>query len=115
MYVVAPTQLTAIADYVYEKEFYGKNGVETGTLGVPDNSFADTNAEIVYKIQNAYDNMEPRILTDDDKIIDKNAKYQVRIDKTIQDEYSKTGFTNLATLLCNLDLKTTAKEQGLIM
>ena len=31
-YQIAPTQLTAIADYVYEKEFYGINGVETGTL-----------------------------------------------------------------------------------
>ena len=71
-YQLAPTQLNATSEYVYEKEFYGKNGVETGTLGTPDNSFADTNAEIVYKIQNQYENMEPRVLTDDDKTIDKN-------------------------------------------
>ena len=37
MYVVAPTQLTSIADYVYEKEFYGKNGVEIGTLQNKEN------------------------------------------------------------------------------
>ena len=71
-YQLAPTQLNATSEYVYEKEFYGKNGVETGTLGTPDNSFADTNAEIVYKIQNQYENMEPRVLTDDNKTIDKN-------------------------------------------
>ena len=65
-------QLNATSDYVYEKTFYGKNGVENGTLGIPDNSFADTNAEMYNKIQNQYENMEPRILTDDDKTIDKN-------------------------------------------
>ena len=72
-YILAQTQLSATSDYVYEKEFYGKNGVETGTLTQDiSNSFADTNAEIVYKIQNQYENMEPRVLTDDDKTIDKN-------------------------------------------
>lgn len=71
-WILAPTQLSAIADYVYGKEFYGKNGVEIGTLGTPNNSFADISAEIVYKIQNQYENMEPRVLTDSDKTIDTN-------------------------------------------
>lgn len=71
-YVMTKNQLNATSDYVYEKTFYGKNGVETGTLGIPDNSFADTNAEVYNKIQNQYENMEPRILTDTDKTIDKN-------------------------------------------
>ena len=31
-WVLAPTQLSAIADYVYGEEFYGKNGLEVGTL-----------------------------------------------------------------------------------
>ena len=31
-YIPLTTQLNAISDYVYEKTFYGKNGVETGTL-----------------------------------------------------------------------------------
>lgn len=31
-WVLAPTQLTATPDYVCEKEFYGKNGIETGTM-----------------------------------------------------------------------------------
>lgn len=72
-YYLAPTQLTTTSDYVYEKEFYGKNGVETGTLtqGV-SNSFTDLNAEIYSKIQNAYNSMEPRILTDTDKTIEDN-------------------------------------------
>ncbi len=72
-YRLAPTQLTATSNDVYEKEFYGKNGVETGTLTQNvSNSFADINAEIYNKIQQVYDNMEPRILTNDDKTIDKN-------------------------------------------
>ena len=70
---LAPTQLTATSGYVYKQLlFYGKNGVESGTLGTPDNSFADTTAKAVYEIQNQYENMEPRILTDTDKTINKN-------------------------------------------
>ena len=91
-YQLAPTQLNATSEYVYEKEFYGKNGVETGTLGTPDNSFADTNAEIVYKIQNAYENMEPRVLTDNDKTIDKNIYLvPVKSDGTILLDTSKVS------------------------
>ena len=72
-YQIAPSQITATPDYVYEKEFYGKNGTETGTLTANvSNSFADTNAEIYNKIQQAYNNMTPRVLTDTDKTIDKN-------------------------------------------
>ena len=40
-YYYAPTQLTAIPDYVYEKEFYGQNGVETGTLQNKENLTKD--------------------------------------------------------------------------
>ena len=70
---LAPTQLTATSDYVYEQLlFYGKNGLESGTLGIPDNSFADSNAEVYNKIQTQYNNMTPRILADDDKTIDQN-------------------------------------------
>ena len=71
-YVSAPTQLSTLANDVYKSVFYGKNGVETGTLtDNVNNSFTDINAEVYSKIQNAYDNMEPRVLTDDDKTIDK--------------------------------------------
>ena len=40
-YYIAPTQLSAIADYVYEKEFYGKDGVEVGTLQNKENLTKD--------------------------------------------------------------------------
>ena len=70
---LAPTDLTTVADEVYLTKFYGKNGVTTGTLTTNvSNSFADTNAEIYNKIQQAYNNMTPRVLTDDAKTIDKN-------------------------------------------
>ena len=83
-YQLAHTQLSAIPEYVYGKEFYGQNGVEVGTLGTPNNSFVDTNAELVYKIQNAYENMEPRILTDDNKAIDRNIYFiPVKKDGTV--------------------------------
>lgn len=83
-YFIAPTQLSATSDYVYKEEFYGKNGVEAGTLGTPDNSFTDVNAEIAYKIQNAYENMEPRVLTDDDRTINKNIYFiPVKKDGTV--------------------------------
>ena len=72
-YQVATTQLTTTKDLVYNSTYYGKDGVNEGTLTQNvSNSFADANAEIYYKIQQVYDNMEPRILTDEDKEIDKN-------------------------------------------
>ena len=70
-YLPASTQLNATPDYVYEKKFYGKNGAGTGTLTQDiSNSFNDTNAEVYNTIQNQYESMEPRILTDSDKTID---------------------------------------------
>ena len=71
-YVMTKNQLNATSDYVYKQSFYGKNGIESGTLGTPDNSFADTNAEVYNKIQNQYENMEPRVLTNSDKNITGN-------------------------------------------
>lgn len=72
-YNITETQLDATADLLYNSIAYGKNGVIEGTITQNvSNSFADINAEIYYKIQQAYDNMEPRVLTDSDKTIDKN-------------------------------------------
>lgn len=97
-YMFAPTQLNATSDYVYGKEFYGKDGVETGTLtqGV-SNSFTDLNAEIYSKIQNAYDNMQPRILTDTDKTIDDNTLFvPAKFDGTpLLDTSNMTNMNNL--------------------
>ena len=41
LYIAAPTQLSATPDYVYKKEFYGKSGVETGTLQNKENLTKD--------------------------------------------------------------------------
>ena len=72
-YELAPTQLSAAKDSVFNSVYYGQDGVKEGSLTQNvSNSFADMNAEVYYKIQQAYDNMEPRILTDSDKAIDKN-------------------------------------------
>ena len=84
-YIPAQTQLTTVADEVYLTDFYGKNGVETGILSENiSNSFADTNAEIYSKIQNQYENMEPRVLTDSNKTINKNIYFiPVKKDGTV--------------------------------
>lgn len=49
----------------------------TGTLESaleinPDNTFADATAKEFYDIQAAYDNMQPRVLTNSDKTMDRN-------------------------------------------
>lgn len=101
-YLPAPTQLSAISGYVYEKEFYGKNGIEIGTLGAPDNSFADINAEIYNRIQNQYKTMEPRVLTDNDKIIDKNIYFiPTKNDGTPLLDISRV--TNMMSMFYNCD------------
>ena len=70
-YILADNQLDATLDYVYEKTFYGKNGVENGTLtNSVSNSFTDVSAEVFSKIQARYDALTPRVLTDNDKNID---------------------------------------------
>lgn len=75
-YIPASTQLTAITDKVYNSIYYGKDGVNEGTLTQNvSNSFADINAEVYSKIQQVYNNMEPRILTDGDKEIDQNIHF----------------------------------------
>lgn len=72
-YEIISAQLDATADYVYEKTFYGKNGVTEGTLTeTASNSFTDTSAAVYSQIKQRYDNMTPRVLTDSDKTIDKN-------------------------------------------
>lgn len=101
-YLPASTQLSAISGYVYEKEFYGKNGIEIGTLGAPDNSFADINAEIYNRIQNQYKTMEPRVLTDDDKTIDKNIYFiPTKNDGTPLLDISR--ITNMMSMFYNCD------------
>ena len=74
-YALTKTNLDVSSDYVYEKTFYGKNGVENGTLTTSvSNSFTDVSSAVYAKIQAQYDNMQPRVLTDQDKTIDKNIR-----------------------------------------
>ena len=64
-YVMTKNQLNATPDYVYEKTFYGKNGVETGLLLKNiSNKFDDKTAEIYSKIIEQYDNMDSIKITD---------------------------------------------------
>ena len=56
---------------------YGKNGnvVGDGSIMTPNNTFTDIPAMLYYNIQKQYDEMEPRILTDEDKEIDINIHF----------------------------------------
>ena len=92
------SQLDTTSDYVYEKTFYGKNGVENGILTTNvSNSFADVNAEVYAQIQEQYDNMQPRVLTDQDKTIDMSIKViPCKSDGTsLLDTSNVTDFSNM--------------------
>ena len=104
-YQLASTQLDATSSYVYGKTFYGQNGIGNGTLTTNvSNSFADINAEVVYKIQQQYENMTPRVLTDNDKTINKNIYFiPAKKDGTpLLDTSSVTGMTSLFERCVNL-------------
>lgn len=106
-YILADNQLDATLDYVYEKTFYGKNGVENGTLTTNvSNSFTDVNTEVYAQIQKQYDNMQPIILTDQDKSIDKNIYYiPVRSDGVVLIDTS--GVTDMSSMFVScINLRT---------
>lgn len=75
-YLIAPTQLTLSSSnqLLPDISAYGKNGNITGdgSICTPNNTFADIPAQLYYNIKKQYDVMTPRVLTDDDKTIDKN-------------------------------------------
>ena len=104
-YLIVKAQLTATPDYVYEKEFYGKNGIENGALTQNvSNSFTDINAKVYSKIKSQYENIEPRVLTDDDKTIDTNIYcIPVKSDGTpLLDTSSVTNMESMFTSCTNL-------------
>ena len=104
-YILASTQLTSTADKVYNSIYYGKDGVNEGTLTQNvSNSFADINAEIYYNIQQTYNNMEPRVLTDSDKTIDKNIYFiPTKLDGTaLLDTSQVTNMSNMFENCSNL-------------
>ena len=104
---LAPTGLTTAADEVYLTKFYGKNGVTTGTLTTNvSNSFADTNAAVYKKVQQAYNNMTPRVLTDTDKTIDKSIYFiPTKPDGTVL--LDTRAVTNMGSMFSNCNNLTT--------
>ena len=59
-YEFVSSQLTTTKDLVYNSTYYGKDGVNEGTLtSAPANTLDDVNAEVYYKLMQFYDNMEP--------------------------------------------------------
>lgn len=69
-YYLRPAQCDATANYVYGKTFYGKNGVETGTLvSTVSANFNDISAEMYNEIQSKYDEITPLKLTDNNKTV----------------------------------------------
>lgn len=73
---------------------YGKNGNVTGdgSICTPNNTFADIPAQLYYNIKKQYDVMTPKILTDDNKTIDKNIYFiPVKSDGTILLDTSKVS------------------------
>lgn len=106
-YFTAQNQLTAIADKVYNSMYYGKDGVNEGILTQNvSNSFADINAEIYYNIQQTYNNMEPRVLTDSDKTIDKNIYFiPTKSDGTaLLDTSNVTNMSHMFSSCINLSI-----------
>ena len=78
-YQTAPNQytLTSSNQLLPNISAYGKNGNVTGdgSIMTPNNTFTDIPAMLYYNIQKQYDEMEPRILTDEDKEIDVNIHF----------------------------------------
>ena len=93
-YLIASTQLTLNnpSQLLPDISAYGKNGNITGdgSICTPNNTFADIPAQLYYNIKKQYDVMTPRVLTDDDKTIDKNIYFiPVKSDGTILLDTSK--------------------------
>lgn len=95
-YLIASTQLTLSSSnqLLPDISAYGKNGNITGdgSICTPNNTFADIPAQLYYNIKKQYDVMTPRVLTDDDKTIDKNIYFiPVKSDGTILLDTSKVS------------------------
>ena len=102
-YVIAPNQFTANSNNLYNAIAYGKDGIINGNItNNVSNSFADINAEIYYKLQNIYDSMQPRVLTDEDKTIDKNI-YFIPIKRDGTSLIDTSQVTNMSSMFsdCN--------------
>ena len=83
-YLIANSQLDLIKDHALPYTFYGKNGVETGTISQDvSTGFGDGNAYVYSEIQKAYDKMEPIVLNNGDDLDDNIYIIPVRSDGTV--------------------------------
>lgn len=109
-YKTAKTQLTLSNsnELLPKKIAYGKNGVIEGNndLITPNSSFNDTTAMLWTKIQMQYDEMEPRVLTDDDKTIDTSI-YCIPTKMDGTPLYDTSNVTNMYKLLYGCSELTT--------
>lgn len=75
-YNVENAQLNASDDYVYDRIFFGEDGVGAGNIADNiSNYFYDITAEIFGKAQIYYNTLSPRILTNQDKTITKDIRF----------------------------------------
>ena len=66
-YIRAKTQFDATKEFVYKKDFFGRNGADKGTMAnTISTGFDDIANEIYAKAQQVYDNMTPRVLSDNE-------------------------------------------------
>ena len=72
-YLSADNQFTALSENVFNSIAYGKDGVINGNLANDVSTiFTDINAEAYAKLQLSYNDMEPRVLTNSDKELNRN-------------------------------------------
>jgi len=75
-YIIAPSQLTLSSpnELLPNVIAYGREGVviSDGSITQPNSNFTDIPSDLYSQIQLQYNEMEPRVLTDTDREIDKN-------------------------------------------
>lgn len=80
----------------------GKNGVVVGdgSISTPDNSFADIPAMLYSDIMQRYNNMQPKVLTDGNRYIDKNI-YHIPTTNNGTVLMDTSGITNMKGMFSN--------------
>ena len=72
-YLSADNQFTALSENVFNSIAYGRDGVINGNLANDVSTiFTDINAEAYARLQQSYNDMEPRVLTNSDRELNRN-------------------------------------------
>ena len=121
-WLLAPTQLTTIADYVHKKEFYGKNGIEKGTLQNKENLTKD---EVVRRVdmwtnystgivcsENMADAFSYKSYAaipelDTSNVTDMQGMFNTRSNLTAIPELNTSNVTNMSSMFANCTSLTT--------